>query len=41
MKKYILIAVLTLIILFVAIYVSDYVKSIYFENCIEDFKDAY
>jgi len=41
MKKYILIAVLTLIILFVAIYVSDYVKSIYFDNCIEDFKDAY
>jgi hypothetical protein len=41
MKKYILIAVLTLIILFVAIYLSDYVKSIYFDNCIEDFKDAY
>jgi hypothetical protein len=41
MKKYILIAVLTLIILFVAIYISDYVKSIYFDNCIEDFKDAY
>jgi hypothetical protein len=41
MKKYILIAVLTLIILFVVIYVSDYVKSIYFDDCIEDFKDAY
>ena len=41
MKKYILIAVLTLIIVFVLVYVSDYVKDTYFDNCIEDFKDAY
>jgi hypothetical protein len=41
MKKYILIAVLTLIIVFVLVYVSDYVKDTYFDNCIEDFKGAY
>jgi hypothetical protein len=42
MKNYILIiSVLTIIVVFIVIYLSDYIKEIYFYNSIEDFRDAY
>jgi hypothetical protein len=41
MKNYILIiSVLTTIVVFIAIYLSDYIKATYFHNSIEDFRDA-
>jgi hypothetical protein len=42
MKNYILIiSVLTIIVVFIVIYLSDYIKELYFYNSIEDFRDAY
>ena len=42
MKKYILIiSILTILIVFGLIYLSDYIKNIYFHDSIEDFKDVY
>ena len=42
MKNYILIiSVLTIAIVFIVLYLSDYIKNIYFNNSILDFKDAY
>ena len=42
MKNYILIiSVLTIIIVFIVIYLSDYIKNMYFSNSVLDFKDAY
>jgi hypothetical protein len=42
MKNYILIiSVLTIVIVFIVLYLSDYIKNIYFNNSILDFKDAY
>jgi hypothetical protein len=42
MKNYILIiSVLTIAIVFIVLYLSDYIKNIYFHNSILDFKDAY
>ncbi len=42
MKNYILIiSILTIIIVFIAIYLSDYIKNIYFNNSILDFKEAF
>ena len=42
MKKYILIiSIITILIVFGFIYLSDYIKNIYFNDNIEDFKDAY
>ena len=42
MKNYILIiSVLTIIVVFIVIYLNDYIKEIYFYNSIEDFRDAY
>ena len=42
MKNYILIiSILTIVIVFIAIYLSDYIKNIYFNNSILDFKDAF
>jgi hypothetical protein len=42
MKNYILIiSILTIIIIFIAIYLSDYIKNIYFNNSILDFKEAF
>ena len=42
MKKYILIiSILTILIVFSVIYLSDYIKNLYFNDSIEDFKDAY
>ena len=42
MKKYILIiSILTILIVFCVIYLSDYIKNIYFNDSIEDFKDVY
>jgi len=42
MKNYILIiSIITIIIVFIAIYLSDYIKNIYFNNSILDFKEAY
>ena len=41
MKNYILIiSILTTIVVFIVIYLSDYIKAMYFHNCVEDFKDA-
>jgi len=41
MKNYILIiSVLTTIVVFIVIYLSDYIKAMYFNNCVEDFQDA-
>jgi hypothetical protein len=42
MKNLILIiSILTIIVVFIVIYLSDYIKDIYFNNSIEDFRDAY
>jgi len=42
MKNLILIiSILTIIVVFIVIYLSDYIKDIYFYNSIEDFRDAY
>jgi len=42
MKKYILIiSILTILVIFSIIYLSDYIKNIYFKDSIEDFKDVY
>ena len=42
MKNYILIiSILTIIVVFIVIYLSDYIKDIYFYNSIEDFREAY
>jgi len=42
MKNYILIiSILTIIVVFIAIYLSDYIKNIYFNNSILDFKEAF
>ena len=42
MKNYILIiSVLTIAIVFIVLYLSDYIKNIYFHNSVLDFKDAY
>jgi hypothetical protein len=42
MKNYILIiSILTIVIVFIVIYLSDYIKNIYFNNSILDFKEAY
>jgi len=41
MRNYILIiTILTIIMVFIVIYLSDYIKSAYFLNCREDFSDA-
>ena len=41
MKNYILIiSILTIIVVFVVIYLNDYIKGVYFNNCVEDFRDA-
>jgi hypothetical protein len=41
MKNYILIiSVLTTIVVFIVIYLSDYIKAMYFNNCVEDFQDV-
>ncbi len=42
MKNLILIiSIITIIVVFIVIYLSDYIKEIYFYNSIEDFRDAY
>ena len=42
MKKYILIiSILTILVIFSIIYLSDYIKNTYFKDSIEDFKDVY
>jgi hypothetical protein len=42
MKKYILIiSILTILVIFSIIYLSDYIKNFYFKDSIEDFKDVY
>ena len=42
MKNYILIiSVLTIAIVFIVLYLSDYIKNMYFSNSLLDFKDAY
>jgi len=41
MKNYILIiSILTIIVVFIVIYLNDYIKGVYFNNCVEDFQDA-
>ena len=42
MKKYILIiSIVTILIVFTLVYLSDYIKNIYFQDSMEDFKDIY
>ena len=41
MRNYILIiSILTIIMVFIVIYLSDYIKGTYFADCREDFRDA-
>jgi len=40
MKNYIVISILTTIVILIVIYFSDYMKGVYFNNSIEDFRDA-